>query len=145
MRNNGIDERIRSFEVNKPILGFAASHNDCHGGNWLIPHASPTVPVLVDLETIRLDSPAIDIGVLFADSGKKFPDKSERKRVIDVYLKLYFDKYLLEDLEMERKFGGKTFEEFYESVFEEFELECLKGCALRCYFLISIFLYKNWP
>ena len=46
---------------------------------------------------------------------------------------------------MKKKYQGKTFKEFHESVAEEFEMECLKGCALRFYFWIKETILRNVP
>ena len=76
MRKDGLDEKIKKMQIQNPVLGFAVSHNSCTKTSWLVPVATPNRPLLIDYEFARLDSPAIDIGLLWALDWNmdKFPD-----------------------------------------------------------------------
>ena len=130
-RSEGLDETIRKYyvDVKSSVLGEVAAHRDCHKSNWIMPKDAPEKPILVDYEEARIEFAGIDLGVQFISGGwKQIYNKEQRRNFLKHYLQVYFDEFKQDKTD--------SFEVFYESIIDKFELECLAGGMIYNYWCL---------
>merc|ERR1712113_1026238 len=71
--------------------------------------------------------------------------EARHNKFVKFYLEVVYEKHLMNQPELAKKYKGKSFEYFYNDVVQQFTMECYKGLAIRAqlvYYVIPVIADK---